>query len=257
MYKLDFISERDFKSHVLTTLQNYDKSLKSINLEKFNSNIVDPIKLLFDKSVYQKTFDEVIQLEIHRQRDKSNNNAIGYFHQNIFDFIRGCSVPSKGWDIICKRENFTIYVEMKNKHNTMNSSSSQKTYIQMQDQILRNPRDYCYLVEVIAPYSRNIPWGCSINGRHCENEHIRRVSIDQFYRIITGNKNSFFDLCNQLPITINDLIKEKRIGIVEKDTVLQELARKSPNKLKALYLLAFENYEGFGNNCFSTEYWET
>ena len=30
----------------------------------------------------------------------------------------------------------TIYVEMKNKHNTMNSASSAKTYIKMQGQIL-------------------------------------------------------------------------------------------------------------------------
>lgn len=30
----------------------------------------------------------------------------------------------------------TIYVEMKNKHNTMNSASAGKTYIKMQNQLL-------------------------------------------------------------------------------------------------------------------------
>ena len=87
MYRLTFISEADFKKHVAQTLKSYDNSLKSIDLMTFNSNIIDPIKLLFDKSAFRKSFDEVVELEIHRQRDKSNTNAIGYFHQNIFKYI--------------------------------------------------------------------------------------------------------------------------------------------------------------------------
>lgn len=56
----------------------------------------------------------------------------------------------------------------------------------MQNQILKSPNDYCYLVEVIAPTSRNIPWGCSVGGSHVESEHIRRVSIDQLYKLVIG-----------------------------------------------------------------------
>lgn len=55
---------------------------------------------------------------------------------------------------------------MKNKHNIMNSSSSQKTYIQMQNQIMKTPNDFCFLVEALAPISRDIVWGCSANGIH-------------------------------------------------------------------------------------------
>ena len=70
MYSLTFIKEEDFKNHVAETLASYNKTLNSINLKDFNANIIDPIKLLFDKSVYEKTFKEIIELEIHRQRDK-------------------------------------------------------------------------------------------------------------------------------------------------------------------------------------------
>ena len=69
MYRLEFISEDNFKMHVAQTLDSYDNSLRSIDLESFNSNIIDPIKLLFDKSVFRKDFDEIINMEIHRQRD--------------------------------------------------------------------------------------------------------------------------------------------------------------------------------------------
>jgi len=47
-----------------------------------------------------------------------------------------------------------IYVEMKNKHNTMNSSSSQKIYMRMQNKILENPKAVCMLVEVIAKVAK-------------------------------------------------------------------------------------------------------
>jgi len=245
MFNLTFISQKDFEEHVSNTIDTYNKSLQSINLENFNSNIVDPIKLLFDKSVYNKSFEEIISLELHRQRDKSNTNAIGYFHQNIFKYFKNCIVPDKGWDVIYTGDNYKIYVEMKNKHNTMNSSSSQKTYIQMQNQILKTPNDYCFLVEALAPSSRNIRWGCSIDGEHVEDKRIRRVSMDQFYKIVTGVDDAFYQMCKQLPVTIEKIIKSGTAPKLEKDTVIEELKAKNPDMLKALYLLAFEKYEGF------------
>ena len=68
-----------------------------------------------------------IKDELVRQRDKTNSNAIGYFHQNMFKYIRNCEVLREEFDVIfTQSDGNKIYVEMKNKHNTMNSSSSQK-----------------------------------------------------------------------------------------------------------------------------------
>ena len=245
MYDISFIKQTDFEGHVARTIESYNNSLKGISLKSFNSNIIDPIKLLFDKNLYRKNFDEIVSLEIHRQRDKTNTNSIGYFHQNMFKYIDKCSVPNRGWDVIFKSDTHNVYVEMKNKHNTMNSSSSQKTYIQMQNQIIKTPNDYCYLVEVIAPVSRNIIWGCSVNGEHVESEHIRRVSIDQFYKEVTGINNAFYQICKQLPITIEKLVALNVVPTVESDSVIDELRSKNPDTLSALYMLAFEKYEGF------------
>jgi len=64
-------------------------------------------------------------------------------------------VPKTGFDIV--NINKKIFVEMKNKHNTMNSSSAQKTYINMQDVIVKDSKSTCMLVEVIAKKSQNIP----------------------------------------------------------------------------------------------------
>ena len=167
MQNLSFISEKDFENHVKATIEKYGDKLESFDITRFNKNIVDPIKLIFDKTVYGASWEETISNEIFRQRDKSNNNDIGYFHQRIFNFIDKCRVPENGkeggWDVIYENQNgitlpdgsvvHKIYVEMKNKHNTMNSASGGKTFIKMQSQILDDDDCACYLVEAIAKAS--------------------------------------------------------------------------------------------------------
>lgn len=156
--------------------------------------------MIFDKNVYDLSWEDIIKNELARQRDKSNNNEIGYFHQNIFKYIKNCEVPQVGFDIIYRgkieiedMKATNLYVEMKNKHNTMNSSASQKTYMKMQNQLLQDKNCICALVEVIAKHSQNIEWQISIDYNSVNNKRIRRISIDKFYEIITGDKNAFIN----------------------------------------------------------------
>lgn len=250
MWNLDFIDRNDFKKHVLDTIKSYDNTLKSIDLHSFNSNIIDPIKLTFDSKVYRKTIEEVIDSELVRQRDKTNTNAIGYFHQNLFKYIDNCEVPNVGFDVIYTRPNGgRIYVEMKNKHNTMNSSAAQKTFLKMTTQILNDDNCDCYLVEIIAKRSQNIVWNVSLDYERVSNEHIKRVSIDKFYEEVTGDRDAFYKICKQLPIIIDEIIAENNEFVIEDDTVISELHSISPDTLKSLYMLAFSTYEGFKNEC--------
>lgn len=248
-YCLDFISQKDFEMHVEDTIKQYNETLKSINLSKFNSNLIDPIKLLFDKNVFDKSFEEIIKLEIHRQRDKSNSNIIGYFHQNMFKYVKNCIVPNEGWDIIFTSNKETYYVEMKNKHNTMNSSSSVKTYMKMQNHLLNaddKDKSICALVEVISKRSQNIPWVITLDKKkQLPNERLRRISIDKFYEIVTGDNEAFKKICFQLPKTIEKIIEKNKALQVEKDTVFEELEIIDKDILVSLYKLAFSTYEGF------------
>ena len=248
-YNLSFIKQEDFEKHVVDTLKQYNEILKSVDLSRFNKNLIDPIKLLFDKSVFKKSFEEIISLEIHRQRDKSNNNIIGYFHQNLFKYIPDCTVPKKGWDVIFKTEENIYYIEMKNKHNTMNSSSSQKTYMRMSNHLRTSSdkhKSICALVEVIAKESQNIPWVITLdNEKQSPDEQLRRISVDKFYELVTGDKNAFKKLCEQLPKTIEKVTKNNKSLQVQKDTVFDELQNIDKNILLSLYKLAFSTYEGF------------
>jgi len=240
MYNLNFISDGDLFSHVKETVEKYRFT---IDLKKFNQNLVDPVKLTFDSKVYGKTVEEIIESEIIRQIDKSNTNHIGYFHQNIFKYIdTAWTVPEQGFDLINYEEN--IFVEMKNKHNTMNSASSQKTYMKMQSMLIQNASNRCLLVEIIAKKSQDKPWKIRLDGTTFEHDYIRRVSVDKFYEMVTGEENAFKNLCEVLPLVLDDVIATLDMNIIE-NTVFEELQSLSPNLLQSLYLLAFKNYEGF------------
>ena len=261
MWALDFISEADFKCHVQNTIKQYGEKLAPYDLERFNSNIVDPIKLIFDKTVYQYSWEEIIKNEIFRQRDKSNNNDIGYFHQRIFQYIPNCTVPKAGWDVIFAPPSRievpecgsvkTVYVEMKNKHNTMNSASSGKTYIKMQSQLLADDDCACFLVEVIARKSQNITWTVTVDKRKQKHCRIRRVSIDEFYKIVTGQSDAFYKMCLALPTVIQEAVSDTRNTIIPHDTVIEELRCKADAKdgsfALALYMLGFASYMGFAD----------
>lgn len=247
-YKLSFIKDQDLFNHIKETV---DKYRFQIDFEKLNKNLLDPVKLTFDSAIYQGGFsnenlERILENEVLRQIDKSNTNHIGYFLQNIFKYIganNGWTVPNQGFDI--ENHKLNIFVEMKNKHNTMNSSSSAKTYMRMQNQILKNPKSICMLVEIIAKNSQNIVWTCSLDNQKMEHENIRRVSIDKFYEIVTDNSTAFLELCQVLPQVIQDVLKEQDQHIVE-NTVIQDLQEKGiDNILQKLYLVAFKKYQGF------------
>lgn len=259
MWSLSFISEQDLVRHVGLTINQYGDKLAPFDLTMFNSNIVDPIKLIFDKTVYNFSWDEIIKNEIFRQRDKSNNNDIGYFHQRMFEYIKNCVVPQTGWDVIFKNPSgivlpdgdkvSTVYVEMKNKHNTMNSAAAGKTYIKMQGQLLSDDDCACFLVEVIARKSQNIPWAVTVDGTKQNHRKIRRVSIDEFYSLVTGQKDAFYQMCMALPDIIESVVKNFTTAATPKDSVFSELTNIADTKggsfALALYLLGFNSYIGF------------
>lgn len=76
----------------------------------------------------------------------------GTMEDYVLDHIEDAFLPPP--DSPLNRDSRHIYVELKNKHNTMNSASSQKTYMKMQGKLLEDDQAVCYLVEVISKNQR-------------------------------------------------------------------------------------------------------
>lgn len=268
-WDIDFISYEDFKKHVRNTIAHYGEKLEPYDVEKFNSNIIDPVKMIFDKAVYGEDWPTLISNEIFRQRDKSNTNEIGYFYQRLFEFVKNCHVPPNGqeggWDVIYDVPDgyvlddgntvHKIYVEMKNKHNTMNSAASGKTYIKMQNQLLNDDDCVCFLVEAIARRTQNIIWKTTVDKQKVSHKRIRRVSIDKFYEIVTGQADAFFKVCMALPHVVEEVLVESDDEVkTPHDTVYLQMRETAKGfkgvsedmaMILSMYMLGFSTYNGF------------
>jgi hypothetical protein len=102
------------------------------------------------------------------------------------------------------------------------------------------------LVEVIASRSQDIVWRTTLDGHSVSNDKIRRVSIDKFYELVTGDSLAFKRLCEALPKVIEDVVNSAPLTDAQ-NTVIEELLSIDENLLKSIYLLTFKTYEGFND----------
>ena len=105
----------------------------------------------------------------------------------------------------------------------MNSASAGKTFIKMQDQLLNDDDCACFLVEAIAQKSQNIKWETTVDKKKVGHKLIRRISMDQFYALVTGEEEAFYNMCMVLPNVIEKVISEMEDVKVPEDRVMEEL----------------------------------
>lgn len=91
--------------------------------------------------------------------------------------------------------------------------------------IFRRSAVLCLLVEAIAKKSQNIKWSTKVDGKNVQHRLIRRVSMDQFYAILTGEEDAFYKMCMALPEVINSVVNEEGGVEVPHDTVIDELRK--------------------------------
>ena len=138
---------------------------------------------------------------------------------------------------------------MRDRCPTVNSAAGVNARIHMQGQLLSDDDCACFLVEAIAKRSQNIPWVVSVDGTRQKHRRIRRVSMDEFYKTVTGQSDAFYQMCMALPAVIEEVVAGAGQPLSPRDTVLRELERiagqKNGSFALALYMLGFESYIGF------------
>lgn len=105
--------------------------------------------------------------------------------------------------------------------------------------------------------SQNIKWSTKVDGKNVQHRLIRRVSMDQFYAILTGEEDAFYKMCMELPKVIDSVVNEEGSVKVPHDTVIDELRKVASlydgenselSMAMAVYMLGFNTYMGFGDN---------
>jgi len=124
---LTYISDKHLLSCIENLHNSYLKAKADISKKKFYKNKIDVIKLTFDSKFNELDEETLIKTEISRQIDKSINNSIGTFHEEILGGIDGFEMGNlSGFDIRALDD--TLFADIKNKHNTMNSSSAESLF---------------------------------------------------------------------------------------------------------------------------------
>ena len=128
------------------------------------------------------------------------------------------------------------------------------SFIKMQNQLLKDDDCACFLVEAIAQKSQNIKWETTVDKNKVSHRRIRRVSLDQFYALVTGEEDAFYQMCMVLPEVIEKVVNDGKGISVPEDTVVDEL-KNITNQMgeeseflvmaMAVYLLGFNTYNGF------------
>jgi len=202
---LPFISDEHLFYCIKNLYKAYLKAKANISKKKFYNNKIDTFKLTFDAQFNGLDEQTVLENEILRQIDKSINNSIGTFHEEILGGIQGYEKGNlSGFDI--KATDHTLFADIKNKHNTMNSSAAESLFQKLAHYANTYKQAKCYWVQILAKDSLHEKWFGEINGKEYSHSRVYKISGDQFYALLTGVDTAFFDLYHILPTAINDFL---------------------------------------------------
>jgi hypothetical protein len=240
---VSFVSDE----HLILCIENlhksYLKAKKAITKKSLFSNKVDTIKLTFDSKFNDISEEKLVEAEILRQIDKSINNSIGTFHEQILGGIKGFEIGKlSGFDV--KAIDDTLFADIKNKHNTMNSSSSEALFQKLAKFADTHKKSKCYWVQVLAKNSFCELWKGDINGKEYSHSRVYKISGDQFYELLSGEKNALYNLYKVLPTAINDyLLSISTKANKNSNTALKEIKTEiESSKRTIIDQITFENY---------------
>lgn len=247
---VDFVSDEHLLHCISNLYNSYSEAKREFTKSKFYKNKVDTFKLTFDSKFNELSEEELIKLEMSRQIDKSINNAIGTFHEEVLGGIDGYSNGRlNGYDI--KADNNSLFAEIKNKHNTMNSSSAESAFQKLARYADDNREAICYLVQILAKKSFLKKWKGIINRKEYSHSRVYTISGDKFYELLTGEAEALFKLYKVLPVAIDDFLKTANISFKKKNLLLADISESANssnrNILDQITLENFFFYNGFKN----------
>lgn len=208
---LKWISDTQLEFEVCSLL-NIAKEAQLFAAEEFGKNVIDPFAAIFEMSGFEINFNTWITSETSRQAQKSLQNHIGVFHQNILGYSKGWINMKVGNVIDLVSHENKMIAEIKNKYNTISGGKLSDLYYSLEKLISPKSSIYkgftAYYVSVIPKkgkrYDKPFLPSDKDKGEKCPpNDLIREIDGASFYRIATGYENALAELFDILPDVIN------------------------------------------------------
>ncbi|MBW4574433.1 MAG: Eco47II family restriction endonuclease [Aphanothece sp. CMT-3BRIN-NPC111] len=209
MSYLPYISDNDLRTAAQRVVDCI-LATQAATEQAMYKNVIDPFSAIFDGAVQGFTLNEWLVKERARQVQKTVQNQIGYFHQNILGSIYGWRRLSHGLDIC--NDTRMIFAEIKNKYNTVKASDQFGIYDYLLFRLSEPAyQGYtAYYVEIIPKgkkyYDKPFtPSDRAISTRKPLNENIRQISGQAFYDLATGQSGALSMLFDVLPDVISEV----------------------------------------------------
>lgn len=208
---LPFISDEDLKAHTKALLDAATRAEARVSKNPYE-NVIDPFSALVDAARQRVSVEDWMEQEKSRQIQKSLQNALGQFHQSVIGSMPGWEDMGKGGSFDVRNKDKKIIGEVKNKHNTMNSTSAVGAYDKLQKHLDYGgePGYTAYLVGIIpkTPKPYISEFAPSEKGQQRPHrKDILRIDGKSFYEVATGDRESLSRLYNALPLVLSDLLK--------------------------------------------------
>jgi hypothetical protein len=200
---VDFISDKHLLTCIAGLHKSYLKAKQNITKSSFYNNKVDTIKLTFDSKFNNIDEESLIQAEILRQIDKSINNSIGTFHEQILGGIVGYEVGNlSGFDI--KAKDNSLFAIFKNEEISKNIEDCIFERLTKDARIFENAK--FYLVDFTIHSKFMEKWVIGNEEYKVSHKNVFKISGKSFYDLLTNTNNSL-KLIDESILTILNEIK--------------------------------------------------
>jgi hypothetical protein len=192
-------------------------------------NTLDCFSASIDSLIQGISLDKWMIQERERQVQKTKQNAIGSFHEEVMGSIDGVEQIPVGDVIDIKSERHCLVAEIKNKHNTTKGYHKIRVYEDLSEIISRNPGFVGYYVEVLPKgqgvYNKPfVPSDNKKKKRAALREDIRVIDGRSFYHLLTGFDDAIDELYSELPSIVSEVVKESFGETLNPDEVRESSA---------------------------------
>ena len=201
---VNFISDEHLLNCIENLHKSYLKAKNNVSKKSFYTNKVDTIKLTFDAKFNDINEDDLIQSEILRQIDKSINNSIGTFHEQILGGIKGYEIGNlSGFDIKANDDSlFAIFGASDLSKNISDAvfeklANSARTYVNAK----------FYYVQLDDVSETNEKWIIGHEEYSVSQKRVFKVFLKEFYALLAKQENALFQLFEILSNVITEYLK--------------------------------------------------
>jgi hypothetical protein len=214
---VSYLNDDDVKSAVFKVLNTGISKKKSAEKE-FYENVIDPFSSVFEVAAFDVDLQTWKNSELIRQCQKTLQNQIGSFHQEILGYVNDWTDMGTGNVVDLKNDKKKIIAEVKNKYNTVSGGDLSSKYETLENLVMPKSSEYkdytSYFVQIIPKspgrYNKCFTPSNKEKGTKCpQNELIRIIDGASFYELVTGNRDALYELFQALPKIIEAVFIEK------------------------------------------------